>query len=111
MPPPCGPKVSASSDYRARPLAEAPRHCVNKRPAHALMIKAYHAVINTYHPSTGTIWVSFRVTRKSHHVKTLIPEGFSVEVRVLSRAFLIFSLRINNLERSNQDAKLSVPCR
>jgi hypothetical protein len=40
-----------------------------------------------YRTSAYDGWVTLWVTQKSHRAKSLIAEGFTVEVRVLSRAF------------------------
>src|ERR1035438_3870579 len=50
-------------------------------PAHASPTDAKRS-----HPSAPLAWVTFWVTQKPHRAKTLIAEGFTVEVRVLSRA-------------------------
>ena len=56
-------------------------------PAHASPTDAKRS-----HHSARLRWVTFWVTQKSHRVKAMIAEGFAVEVRVLSRAFLTLYL-------------------
>src|SRR5882762_11308697 len=53
------------------------------KPAHASPTDAKRS-----HHSARWRWVTFWVTRKSHRVKTLITQRFTVGVRVLSRAYL-----------------------